>query len=252
MPPKRSKKKRLGKQRHPQDVLEVIIRDKAKQFVAAEREYWRGLRSIRENMQKATDALSLMAGEALPVDLSSTVWGLKDGVTFVRHKAVGKRPGVELRIIPITLAEWGNEGLLVPLEKGEISLARVGLVRGLRHITFINCFINDIHIPYAELSHLRYGEIYNEPGIERAILDFQLTLLGLQTQKAPKETFGITARNTIEQLETMANEFEGLLAASGREEDLQRFLKDHSFVLHQSAEIIPKQKLGEDFIERMA
>jgi hypothetical protein len=90
--------------------------------------------------------------------------------------------------------------------------------------------------------------VYNEPAIERAILDFQLTLLGLQTQEASKETIGITARNTIEQLETIANEFEGLLTASGREEDLQRFLKDHSFVLHQSAETIPKQKLGEDFV----
>jgi hypothetical protein len=75
-----------------------------------------------------------------------------------------------------------------------------------------------------------------------------LTLLGLQTQTAENISGRLPSQETISKLEALASEFEELLEDEIREEDLQRFLKDNSFVLHQSAEGIPKQKLGEDFV----
>jgi Domain of unknown function (DUF4263) len=50
------------------------------------------------------------------------------------------------------------------------------------------------------------------------------------------------------ELQQLAGEFGALLDAQGREEELQLFLKSHPFILHPSAECIPKQKLGEDFV----
>jgi hypothetical protein len=39
-----------------------------------------------------------------------------------------------------------------------------------------------------------------------------------------------------------------ILEDETRKEDIQKFLKTNSFVLHQSAVAISKQKLGEDFV----
>jgi hypothetical protein len=240
-----------GKHAYAKKPLEIIIRKRAKEFLVAEKEYWKQRDSLRESMAEALDALSLKAGEALPADISSTVWGLRDGVAFVRHKRISGQPTVQFRIMPITLDQWADEGLIIPVDRGEISLAKVGLVRGLGQVTFINCAINEIQIPFAQLSHMRYGDSLNIPAVERAILDFQLTLLGLQTLTAPREAVAperLSGEATLERLREIALMFQELLRGARQEEALQRFLKEHSFVLHQSAESIPKQRLGEDFV----
>lgn len=248
MSSKKSKQKKAKKQKRLKNPLEIIIREKAKQFVKAEREYWNERNSLQKNIEDAVNTLSLKAGQALPSNLSSTVWGLKDGVVFVRHKTFTGRPTVHFRVLPITLKEWGETGLVIPVEQGEISLAKAGLFKGLGNLSFINCSINDINIPYAELSHLKYGDALTVPSIERTILDFQLTFLGILTQTDIKQPGQLSGEQTIVELEGIAKLFEELLDDETREEDLQRFLKDHSFVLHPSAETIPKQKLGEDFV----
>lgn len=248
MAAKKKNKGRTRKQIHPTSPIEIIIREKAKKFIQAEKEYWKERNALREKMQDAAIKLSLKTEKALPPDISSTVYGLKDGVAFVRHKTFPGRPNIEFRVLPITLDEWSQTGLIVPFEQGEISLAKAGVMRGLGHVTFVNCSINEIQIPYAELSHLKYGDTFNVPTIERTILDFQLTLLGLQTQTAENLSGRLPSQETMSNVEALSSKFEKLLEDETREEDLQRFLKDNSFVLHQSAEAIPKQKLGEDFV----
>jgi len=246
-----SNKSKKGKRAYAKDPLEIIIREKAKKFLSAEREYWKQRDSLQQRMRQAVEGLSLKAGKALPTDISSTVWGLRDGVAFVRHKSVSGQSTVQFRILPITLVQWAETGLVVPVDQREISLVKAGLIKGLGHVTFIDCSINDIQIPYAELSHMRYGEDLSIPAIERAILDFQLTLLGLLTPTTPEESWmpgRLSGETTIERLQEIAQQFHELLQGDQQEEALQRFLKEHPFVVHQSAECIPKQRLGEDFV----
>ena len=246
-----SRKQKAKIRRYAQGPLEIIIREKSKDFLSAEKEYWKVRNALGKSMKGSVGILSLKAGEALPTDMSSTVWGLRDGVAFVRHKSISGQPLVQFRIMQVTLQEWADQGLVVPLDQGEISLAKAGFIRGLGHFTIINCVINEIRIPYAEFSHMRYGDPINIPAVERAILDFQLTLLGLQTTTPPVDVGApekLSGEATIERLREIARQFQELLDASLHEENLQQFLKEHPFVLHQSAESIPKQKLGEDFV----
>jgi hypothetical protein len=112
----------------------------------------------------------------------------------------------------------------------------------------VNCQINDITIPYVEFAHLRYGDPTNTPSVERAILDFQWALLGLHTQQAAEQPKSFTSLDTIGSLKRIAIEFESLLNEGIKEEAMQVFLKENSFVLHPSADCIPKKKLGEDFV----
>ena len=104
-------------------------------------------------------------------------------------------------------------------------------------------------MPFVEFSHLRYGDPTNTPSVERAVLDFQLALLGLQTRpSADANPQSATGAHTILVLKQLADNFESLIAAGTKEEELQVFLKANPFILHPSAECIPKKKLGEDFV----
>jgi len=224
------------------------MEEKARTLVASEKTYWQTISSLREQRHEMADSFALPFDEALPESISSTVWGLKDGAAFVRHKTVGPKARVDFRALPITLDEWGKNGLIVPLEAGDFSLARAHVVTGLGNFSMINCQVNDIHIPYAEFSHLRYGALENIPSVERAVLDFQLALLGLQTQQPSQQGQPISGTQTLAVLKEIADSFEKLLNEGTKEEELQVFLKTHSFILHPSAECIPKKKLGEDFV----
>lgn len=241
-------KKKSRKKKHLKNPVEIIIRDRAKRFLRAEKEYWKDRTALREKMVKAFNLLSLKAEQAMPSDISSTVWAFKDGVALIRHKTFKGRPNVTLRILPITLNEWGTTGLFIPIEHGDFSLVKAGFAKGLVNMTLIDCHINDITIPYAEVSHLKYEDTRNVSSIERAILDFQLTLSGLLVQTEKKVTGQLSSNQTIDKLVGIAKQFEKLLKGEVREENLQKFLMEHSFILHPSAETIPKQKLGDDFI----
>lgn len=244
-----AKSKRKQSKQSPRSALELLMEQKAKSFLAAEKGYWETISCLRRQRQESANSLDLPFEEDLPENISSTVWGLKDGVAFVRHKTVGTTARVDFRLLPITLEEWGNDGLVVPLETGEISLARAGLIRGTGNISMIDCVFNDIHLPFVEFSHLRYGDPTNTPSVERAVLDFQLALLGLQTRpSADANPQSVTGAHTIVVLKQLADSFASLIAAGTKEEELQVFLKSNPFILHPSAECIPKKKLGEDFV----
>lgn len=243
-----SKAKSKRPKQVPRNAVQLLVEKKAKQFVAAENTYWKTISELRQRHHETASSFGLPSENALPESISSTVWGLKDGVAFVRHKTVGSKARVEFRILPITLEEWGKEGLIVPLEAGDFSLARSRLIGGTGNFSIINCQINDIFIPYVEFSHLRYGESDSAPSVERAVLDFQLSLLGLQMQQNPPQPQPVTSLDTIVTLKQIADDFEKLLNEGTREEELQVFLKNKSFILHPSAECIPKKKLGEDFV----
>lgn len=241
-----SKQKRR-KQFHG-NTAQLLLKNKAKRFLAAEKTYWTTFSTLRRQRHASASSLELPFADALPDSISSTVWGLKDGVVFVRHKTVGPVAKVNFRILPITLEQWGKEGIIVPLEGGDFSLAQARVIVGLANISMINCQVNDIKIPYVEFAYLRYDETHNIPSVEGAILDFQLALLGLQTQQRSTQPQPIVSSDTICLLKQIADSFENLLNDGTKEEELQVFLRDNSFILHPSAECIPKKKLGEDFV----
>jgi len=244
-----TKTKSKSSRRPPRSAIELLLERKAKVLLAAEKGYWDAINSLRHQRHETANTFDLPFEDSLPQDISSMVWGLKDGVAFVRYKTVGAKAQLDFRVLPITLEEWGNDGLIVPLPAGDISLARAGFIRGAGNVSLINCAFNDIHIPFVQFSHLRYGDPTNTPSVERAVLDFQLALLGLQTQpQANGSPQAVSGVETVAKLKKLADEFESLIGAGTKEEELQLFLKANPFVLHPSAECIPKKRLGEDFV----
>ena len=226
-----------------------MLKKKAYSFLKAEKSFWKYRYEIENQHRKNAEALNLEVPFTIPDEISSVVWALRDGVAFVRYHSPGKTGIVDFRSLDISLEQWGNDGLIIPTPQGEISLARAGLIRGLGSVTLNGCSLNDIPIPYAEITHAFYDQGQMPSPVERAVIDFQLSFLGVQLREnknAPDQTE--KRADTIEKLREISSKFEALLNDAEREEDLQIFLKENPMVLHPTAELIPKKKLGEDFI----
>ena len=231
----------------PPTRLELLLKRKARALLVAERKYWETITLLRRQRHESALSLSLPYSDALPKDISSTVWALTDGVAFVRYTTVGPKPQVDFRVMSVNVDEWGRSGLIFPTKNGELSLTTFGFF-GPGHYLFINIVFNGIPIPYLEFASLKYGDAANAPSVETAVLDFQLSLMGLHTRDHLAAPQQLMVSNPIAALKRLAAEFESLLEADTHEEELQRFLKTNPFVLHPSADSIPKQKLGEDFV----
>ena len=240
----------MGKRSHPQTPGEILIDRKARVFVQAERQYWRARWPLQRGFSQLRLALSEDPG-TVPSSISSTVWGLRDGVAFVRYASPGPEGTTVFRIWDVPLETWVREGPIVPVNGRDFFLAREGGPTGYGHGILVNCTVGKVHLPYVEFSSMKYGEPGNTTAIENAIYDFQIFLLGLQVRggflHAPvvPET---QPQDVVRRLSETADRFQELLATADREEDLQAFIKDHPMLLDEASDRIPKQKLGEDFV----
>ena len=247
-----AKKKKSKKRKNRNTNLSPVdrmLRKKAEAFVRAEKEFWNYRYIIEERFRRDSEELDLKVPNTIPDNISSVVWALKDGVAFVRYYSPGRTGDVSFRSLNITLEQWGNEGLIVPTPQGEISLVQSGFIQGIGNFRLENCMIDNVHIPYIDMRHAYYASGQIPPPLERALLDFQLAFLGFQLREGEV----ITQRkddglNAINKLKEISTQFQSLLETSQREEEIQIFLKLNPMVLHPTAEVIPKKKLGEDFI----
>ncbi len=216
----------------------------------AERDYWKYRYNIEEQHTKNAEAFDLEYSHTIPEDLSTIVWGLSDGAAFVRYHSPGIKGNVSFRSWNITLKQWGEEGLVIPTPDGDISLARSGFIGGLGNLTLNDSTFNEVHVPYVELRHAYYDKGQMPTPVERAIIDFQLAFLGLQLSEQPPVSGGsqVTTDQTISRLKEISAKFEALLNDAEKEEELQVFIKENPMVMHPTAELIPKKKLGEDFV----
>lgn len=186
MATKKNKRKSIPKKLTP---IERALKKKAEKFLKAERDFWKFRYELEDQQVRNAELLELGISRTIPDNLSTIVWALKDGVSFVRYQDENGK--VSFRSANITLEKWGNEGLIVPAQQGEISLAQAGFFKGLGNLTLKNCNLNDIHIGYIELHHAYYDKKQLPSAIERAIIDFQLSFLGAHFREQDVMTTGV-------------------------------------------------------------
>lgn len=236
------------KQWHPRPGIEALINSKKSRLVAAERDFWRERRKLEEQNDSALDQLGLLKPRVGSSSLSSFIWGLRDGAVFIRHFDQSTPGNVKFEIDTCTLDDWANTKFVIP-HNGKMISAYPAL-KGLMSLTLIDCVIGGLSFPYLAVTWMRYGDDKLPGGISDAVADYYLTVLGLQIHANPEQPEVSTKNHsdTLDELGRLADEFELLLTSCTREEELQVFLKQNPYILHQTAQAIPKQKLGEDFV----
>lgn len=250
---RKGKSKHKGPPRKHKSVSERLIEQKSKKFIQAVKEYWAEQERLHREFNETSAGFDARpkGKELFPTDSFGIVWLLRDGIVFVRFRTSGTHPPFQTRILDFTVGDWLQKMWLIPVAEGEVSLA--GMFGGSSNITLTNLTVNKNHIAYAHVSHVYYDSPDFTPNISRAVIDFRLTLLGMVLQSgaavlsATRETVG-PPEKTIELLAQKVDQFRDLLTGSAREEDIQSFLEENSFLLKPASEAIPKQKLGENFI----
>jgi hypothetical protein len=253
MSKRKGKHNRSGAAKRYRSTEELLIAQKSKRFIHSIKEYWAKQEQLQKEFNRASAAFEMrpQGDELFPTDTSGIVWLLRDGVVFVRFKTSGKHPPFRTRIADVAVQDWLQKMWLVPVADREVSLA--GMLGGSSNITLINCQFNEVHVDYVHVSHAFYKSEAFVPNQAKAILDFRITLLGMILQSggavlsstrqtpAPQE-------KTLEILRDKIGQFRALLCNASQEEGIQKFLKDNPFLLRPASEVIPKQKLGEDFV----
>ena len=118
------KKQKQKKSRRPLSPKEVLITQKAKAFLKAIKAYWKRRDEITAKQLPAfASALDIEQDCITPLNLSSIIWALRDGAALIRYKKITTKPQYNFRILDITMEEWGNNYLLIPTPKGDLSLA---------------------------------------------------------------------------------------------------------------------------------
>jgi hypothetical protein len=245
-----AKKKIKKRQRQS---FEILIEEKAKNFIKAIKEYW----ITQDNLIYKYKETALGLGgihnfdEIFPSGLSNQILLFTDGIIFIRQKLEGGRH-LQTFIFNFNLDSWLKDGLKIPQNDLILGLPAI-LVGPGASLILNNCSINEFHIDYLHFSSFLYDKLELKPGAIKAIIDFRISILGMILQSgsaffAPNFEQIIQTDNILDRLQQKVNELKVLLESEVNEEKLQIFLKENPFLLKPSSELIPKQKLGEDFI----
>ncbi|MBN1910279.1 MAG: DUF4263 domain-containing protein [Pirellulales bacterium] len=220
-----------------------LIERKARRVLDAERQYWARHDRLLRTFGRNAEIVGIQRIE--PKDLISWVFGFRDACILVRFKRVAN---CDFRVIDIDApsSKWSTF-VRIPVESdGKIVEIGHGLFFGIGSLA-IDCEIvssdRSVQIPYLQTLKCEYGE---NPELEDAIHDLSITIAGALVHDHPT-----TNQDVIGQLEQLLTEFRHLLdqtaADDSKEEVLQNHLKEHPLLLIPNGQIIPKQKLGEDF-----
>jgi Domain of unknown function (DUF4263) len=245
-----AKKKPKKRQRKP---FEILIEEKAKNFIRAIKEYWRTQDKLIQEYKETSVGLggTINFDDIFPTELSNQILLFTDGIIFIRQKLAELKPPKTF-IFNFNLDDWLKDGLKIPQNDLILGLPSILMGPGASLI-LNNCSFNELHIDYLHFSSFLYDNMELAPGAIKAIIDFRISILGMILQSGsafftPKVEQIIQTDNVLEQLQKKIEELKKLLETEVNEEKLQIFLKQNPFLLKPSSELIPKQKLGEDFV----
>lgn len=233
---------------------ERLIYDKGIAFKNAIENFAHRDNELRQQANKIIREASV--GVSLPSPISTKVWLLRDGGVVVRYLDWREQPRFDWVISDVSVIEWVFS---VPTERGEVSLKGLRFQIGSSLITETLRITNpnlDLTVKHVRVMTFSYSDTRLQDTEKLAVMDFRLTFLGhifqeqglLSTLRPELQKPKDESKESLAILEERINRFENLLKSATKEEEVQSFLKANPFLLGQTAEIIPKKKLGEDFV----
>lgn len=244
-------KKKIKKRQR--ESFEILIEEKAKNFVKAIKEYWKTQDKLIQEYKEIALGLGGIHNidEIFPAGLSNQILLFTDGIVFIRQK-LETYQFLKSYVFNFELNQWLKDGLKIPYKDGFVCFHFISVQPGASLIVNNGSF-NEYHFEYLQYSLFYYNQIELSPTAIKAIIDFRISILGMILQSgsaffAPKIEQIIQTDNILDRLQQKVNELKVLLEDEVSEEKLQIFLKENPFLLKPSSELIPKQKLGEDFV----
>jgi len=179
--------------------------------------------------------IEISAYKPLPFDLSSYIYLLNDGAVFLRFKTENCIKGMHTITSNDSVDKFISKGLIIPRRDYNVVLPNIRV----KNCSFINSTFhvgeNEYFVEYLIYSHIKYDDIDNMPSLSTALIDFRLTLLGINLN-SNKDISEINENETsnndkVEILKSKINELNEILSNNVNEETIQIFLKNNPIIL---------------------
>jgi hypothetical protein len=152
------------------------------------------------------------------------------------------------------LGDWQTT---IPTPKGDVTTTSlrfaVGVMFSTTRINFPSLGTGVSNVTIANYLYEDNRLLHPE---QQAIVDLRLTLLGrlleVGSHRVPGDTVASCGddprQRAVARYASLLGAFEELLAAAQTEEDLQAFLEENHILLGPMSDLIPKQKLGTEYV----
>ena len=227
-----------------------VYQQKIERLAELEKNYWNKIREQRVYLKDLSPDINQSLEEFFPSNVSSRIYACKDGVVLVRYKIASFPSKFEVFYISEKLDNFLVH-LPIPTKIGDINLGSFIRLGPGSDIRIVNCIFNDILIEWVHINSFFYTGTDEELiKFEEALTDFRLYLIGLtlDPKLKPFPSKKAEREDILYKLEKVIKDFERLLEISHKEEEIQKFLKKNPILIQPCNQIIPKQKLGEDFV----
>lgn len=249
-----SKKRKTKVKGPPKQPLEILIREKGKNYVKAIKEYWEEQDRLESEFVGTTASFHDDSdyNNVFLLKAFKLVFLFIDGIVFIKFITEGKHKAFATHIVNIGIERWLADGLHIPYKDGFVIFNKIKMHPGAR-VSINNAIIDGIFVKHADVKALRYDQPGLSINVANAIIDFQLSIMGATLQYgsayfAPLKEQIIINDDTLDRIQQKVLELKNILEEQRGEEILQSFLRENPFLLKPSSEAIPKKKLGEDFV----
>jgi hypothetical protein len=247
--PNMSKSKRLSSPKQKIHPKFKIYKKKIDRIYNLEKKYWDEIRKRRSYLNETAPEINDNLEPFFPSNISSRIYACIDGVVLLRSAISGQISEFEIFYINEKLEEFFDH-LPIPTQSGDINLSQFIRVGSGTELRIINSVFNNAIIERLWIDSFLYGDEEKLAKIEEALTDFKFYLNGLTIDASikPLENKNKDAENIFQKLEDLIKQFEEALEKATKEEDIQKFFKENPIFIKQHSNIIPKQKLGEEWI----
>lgn len=228
---------------------QILLERKRKTLTDSIKSYWVEQDRLNKQYNEFISTLGITnLRNNVPPDLTSYIWLLKDGAVFMRFKTESALLGMHIMIENITIDKFISKGIIIPIRDYNINIPNVKVIDSSFENTQFQIGDRTFNVEYLIYNHIRYDEPQKLPTLSKALVDFRLTVLGIMMQNQTDKKDKTPNDSVLVSLKSRLEELKRLLLGEVREEALQQFLLENPFILKPSSVIIPKQKLGEDFV----
>ena len=223
-----------------------VYQQKIRRLLELEKNYWNKIKEQRAYLKDLLPDINQSLEEFFPSNVSSRIYACKDGAVLVRYKIANFPSKFEVFYISEELDIFLGH-LSIPTRSGVINLSSFIRPGPRSDIRIVNSIFNNVIIEWLHINSFFYEELRE---FEEALIDFKLYLIGLTLDPnlKPLSSKKDERKNILYKLEKLIKDFEILLETSHKEEEIQKFLENNPILIQPCYQIIPKQKLGEDFV----
>jgi hypothetical protein len=224
-----------------------VYKRKIDNIIKLEKNYWKDVQKRRSFLNEFNPILNDNLEQFFPSNISIRIYACKDGIVLLRYVISNLPNKFEILYTLEDLKTFTKHVPIPSISGNHIIPAVFGPSTDLR---MINSNFNGVIIEWLYYSAYFYNDNERMMLLEDALTDFKIYATGLINDQnlKPLDNKIEDKKSINESIKSKIDAFKDLLEIATTEEEIQKYLKENPILIQTYSELIPKQKLGEDFI----